>query len=52
MAWQKKITKKIPMPRTGDWMKEHGSWEGFCAAISKSTGGKIELGVVSFAEGF
>lgn len=36
------------MPKVGNWLIDYGSWEGFLAAVEKSTGIKPVDYVVNF----
>lgn len=42
--------KVIPAPKTGNWLKSHGSWENFCKEIHRSIGRDLGGGVVTFSE--
>ena len=40
---------KMPAPKTGDWVKSFGGWEGFTAEIHRSIGRNLGGGVLRFS---
>ena len=44
--------KRIPMPKTINWLSYYGSWENLCAAITRSIGGTLGSGVMKSSKDF
>jgi hypothetical protein len=40
---------KIPAPKTRNWLSTCGSWKGFVETVDRSTGQRLEEGVLTFS---